>query len=48
MRQLPFALLFSFYAGTVPEVTKSFGFSAGDFITAIELANMIRKDFVGA
>jgi hypothetical protein len=26
----------------------SFGFSIGDFITAIELANKIRKEFVGA
>jgi hypothetical protein len=26
----------------------SFGFSIGDFITAIELANKIRKKFVGA
>ncbi|KAF4636667.1 hypothetical protein G7Y89_g1421 [Cudoniella acicularis] len=29
-------------------VTMSFGFSVGDFIAAIELANKIRKDFVGA
>jgi hypothetical protein len=28
--------------------TMSFGFSVGDFIAAIELANKIRKDFVGA
>jgi hypothetical protein len=26
----------------------SFGFSVGDFIAAIELANKIRKEFVGA
>jgi hypothetical protein len=26
----------------------SFGFSVGDFIAAIELANKIRKDFVSA
>lgn len=26
----------------------SFGFSVGDFIAAIEFANKIRKDFVGA
>jgi hypothetical protein len=26
----------------------SFGFSVGDFITAIELVNKIRKDFVDA
>jgi hypothetical protein len=26
----------------------SFGFSVGDFIAAIELANKIRKDFVDA
>ena len=26
----------------------SFGFSIGDFITVIELANKIRKAFVGA
>jgi hypothetical protein len=26
----------------------SFGFSVGDFITAIELANKIRKEFVDA
>jgi hypothetical protein len=26
----------------------SFGFSIGDFITALELANKIRKEFVGA
>ncbi|KAJ5065893.1 hypothetical protein J3E74DRAFT_305770, partial [Bipolaris maydis] len=26
----------------------SFGFSIGDFLAAIELANKIRKDFVGA
>jgi hypothetical protein len=25
-----------------------FGFSVGDFITVIELANKIRKEFVGA
>ena len=26
----------------------SFGFSIGDFITAIELANRVRKEFAGA
>lgn len=26
----------------------SFGFSIGDFVTIIELANRIRKEFVGA
>jgi hypothetical protein len=26
----------------------SFGFSVGDFIAAIELANKIRREFVGA
>ena len=26
----------------------SFGFSIGDFIAAIELANKVRKEFVGA
>lgn len=26
----------------------SFGFSAGDFLAIIELANKIRRDFVGA
>jgi hypothetical protein len=26
----------------------SFGFSVGDFIAAIELANKIRKDFIDA
>jgi hypothetical protein len=26
----------------------SFGFGIGDFIVALELANKIRKDFVGA
>jgi len=29
-------------------ITMSFGFSVGDFITAIELANKIRKEFVDA
>lgn len=29
-------------------VTMSFGFSVGDFITAIELANKIQKEFVNA
>jgi hypothetical protein len=33
---------------TVTNVTMSFGFSVSDFITAIELANRIRKEFVGA
>jgi hypothetical protein len=32
----------------VLDVTMSFGFSVGDFITVIELANKIRKDFVDA
>jgi len=26
----------------------SFGFSVGDFLTVIQLANKIRKDFAGA
>ncbi|KAH8761909.1 hypothetical protein BGZ57DRAFT_858065 [Hyaloscypha finlandica] len=30
------------------DITMSFGFSIGDFITVIELANKIRKDFVDA
>lgn len=34
--------------GTGFKVTMSFGFSVGDFITAIELANKIRKDFATA
>ena len=32
----------------MPCITISFGFSVGDFITVIELANKIRKDFVDA
>jgi hypothetical protein len=32
----------------VLKVTMSFGFSIGDFLTAIELANRIRKEFVDA
>jgi hypothetical protein len=32
----------------VLDVTMSFGFSIGDFITVIELANKIRKEFVDA
>lgn len=30
------------------DIIMSFGFSIGDFIAAIELANRIRKDFVDA
>ncbi len=30
------------------DITMSFGFSVGDFIAAIELANKIRKEFVDA
>ena len=29
-------------------ITMSFGFNIGDFIAAIELANKLRKDVVGA
>jgi hypothetical protein len=32
----------------VLDITMSFGFSVGDFIAAIELANKIRKEFVDA
>jgi hypothetical protein len=32
----------------VLEITMSFGFSVGDFIAVIGLANKIRKDFVDA
>jgi hypothetical protein len=32
----------------VRDITMSFGFSVGDFIAAIELANRIRKEFVNA
>jgi hypothetical protein len=32
----------------VPDIAMSFGFSIGDFIAAIELANKIRKEFVDA
>ena len=32
----------------VLEITMSFGFSVGDFVAVIELANKIRKDFVAA
>ena len=32
----------------VRDITMSFGFSVGDFIAAIELANKIRKEFVDA
>jgi hypothetical protein len=32
----------------VLDITMSFGFSVGDFIAVIELANKIRKDFVDA
>jgi hypothetical protein len=34
--------------GTVFKATMSFGFSVGDFLTAIELANRIRTRFVDA
>lgn len=34
--------------GAVFKVTMSFGFSIGDFIAVIELANKIRKEFVDA
>jgi hypothetical protein len=30
------------------DITMSFGFSVGDFIAVIELANRIRKEFVNA
>ncbi len=33
---------------SVLSITMSFGFSIGDFIAVIELANKIRKDFVDA
>jgi len=29
-------------------IVMSFGFSVGDFLAVIQLANKIRKDFVGA
>jgi hypothetical protein len=32
----------------VLDIIMSFGFSVGDFIAAIELANKIRKEFVDA
>jgi hypothetical protein len=32
----------------VLDITMSFGFSVGDFITVIGLANKIRKEFVDA
>jgi hypothetical protein len=32
----------------VLDIKISFGFSVGDFIAAIELANKVRKEFVGA
>ena len=34
--------------GPLLEVTMSFGFSIGDFIQAIDLANRVRKEFVDA
>jgi hypothetical protein len=34
--------------GAVLNITMSFGFSIGDFMAAIELANKIRKEFVDA
>jgi hypothetical protein len=34
--------------GALLEVTMSFGFSIGDFIQAIDLANRVRKEFVDA
>jgi hypothetical protein len=33
---------------TLLKATMSFGFSVGDFVTAIELANRIRREFVSA
>jgi hypothetical protein len=42
-------ILFSFVQDNEQvNVTMSFGFSVGDFIMAIELANKIRKEFVDA
>jgi hypothetical protein len=35
-------------AQSVLKATMSLGFSVGDFLTAIELANRIRKEFVDA
>jgi hypothetical protein len=32
----------------VLDITMSFGFSVGDFIAAIDLANKIRREFVDA
>jgi hypothetical protein len=32
----------------VRDITMSFGFSVGDFIAAVELANKIRMEFVDA
>jgi hypothetical protein len=42
---IPFQVGYLEYSATI---TMSFGFSVGDFIVAIELANRIRKDFVDA
>jgi hypothetical protein len=33
---------------TTPNITMSFGFSVGDFLAAIQLANKIRKEFANA
>ena len=43
--QIPFQIGYLEYRA---DITMSFGFSVGDFIAAIELANKIRKDFVDA
>jgi hypothetical protein len=42
------ARLSFFYPLLSLNITMSFGFSVGDFIAAIELANKIRKEFVDA
>jgi hypothetical protein len=44
-RYVPFQVGYLDYRANT---TMSFGFSVGDFIAAIELANKIRKDFVDA
>jgi hypothetical protein len=44
----PQSIFYGANARAVLNATMSFGFSIGDFITVIELANKVRKEFVHA
>jgi hypothetical protein len=51
MRRISFAIWFPFIYGNdgaAFKSTMSFGFSVGDFITVLQLANQIRQRFVDA